>query len=813
MPYSFYKKKPKSPRQAQKTPRHFLGSLSTILLFVVLTASAIVITIGVGRYYLLTKINERLNGLSLALLQESRAVLNSKNNFGLQKVQSEPRFDIEGWKLIGSALHLQSVLIDIGPELQSEQLVVQLELRPWRDDFLHPSNLRIKQLTVDLSKWYQHSKINLIRPNLETKDLPLQTLWSIFNRVFVASPSNTSSNAGQQIRSSKQLLSSLINLIQKRSTKIKIDSLRFKTASNQAVLKLSDLTVGVETAFENNEAERLSLDNSATSSASQQSGILTAGTVTIHCSIKSVDYALNQPLKDLHFQLRFDPSGKWIGLYGSQRVGNRQSSSKLASFQPLKQQRSPFASEYRWKLSILPQATLESGPSHITWQRVDAKLTGPDLPTALLRPLLPTGLKNFQSAGSVRINLRTNGDQLQVKLQSSLYQSSMTWNLLAKDPLEFNGIKFSAMVNYLPRRNELNTPKFKIWFDQGKKTRHLLVGDQKSSSNPIEVTGTAFFKANRIWQNGSVSMRLAPSSCQGVLSSIPSAFAPQLQSFQMAGSVGGKFILTYDSLAKEPWKLTESFDHFTCRVHSAPYAYSAQQLQQSFRLRKLPKEDGQPVLIELDPTDPAFVQFSDISPYFIRALVAAEDANFHWHQGIDRSALGRALARNLAEGRVVLGGSTITMQTVKNLYLSPARTLSRKAQELVLSWHLENLLGKKRILEIYTNIAHFGPQIHGIGPAARDFFDKESRHLSLRESVYLATLLPAPIPRYRWRCSGNLALANEERVDSLIDRMYRLGKLSAFERQLGKSQRINFAPLNRENTNYCMKLARSSSLL
>ena len=136
---------------------------------------------------------------------------------------------------------------------------------------------------------------------------------------------------------------------------------------------------------------------------------------------------------------------------------------------------------------------------------------------------------------------------------------------------------------------------------------------------------------------------------------------------------------------------------------------------------------------------------SRISRHMIRALIVAEDARFYSHSGIDLEALQAAMETNLSEKRFVYGGSTISQQTVKNIFLSASRNPLRKWHELLLTIGMERSLTKKRILELYLNVAEFGRGIYGVEAAARHYWGKSASRLTARQAIELAATLPAPV--------------------------------------------------------------------
>lgn len=162
---------------------------------------------------------------------------------------------------------------------------------------------------------------------------------------------------------------------------------------------------------------------------------------------------------------------------------------------------------------------------------------------------------------------------------------------------------------------------------------------------------------------------------------------------------------------------------------------------------------------ELSGNNPHFRTLDAISPDLVHAVVTNEDGGFFRHRGFNTEAMKEAIAENLKAGAYRRGAGTITMQLARNLYTGHARTLSRKGQEIVLAWILEHLAGvsKERLLEIYLNIIQWGPGIHGADEAARFYFDRDARDLTLDQSLFLSTIIPSP-GRWRWRFDSNGAV-------------------------------------------------------
>ncbi len=139
-----------------------------------------------------------------------------------------------------------------------------------------------------------------------------------------------------------------------------------------------------------------------------------------------------------------------------------------------------------------------------------------------------------------------------------------------------------------------------------------------------------------------------------------------------------------------------------------------------------------------------WVTYERISANLKRAVVAAEDGKFVDHEGFDWEGIQKALEKNEKKGKVVAGGSTISQQLAKNLLLSGSRSWIRKGQEAVITWMIESTMDKRRILELYLNVAEWGNGVFGAEAAARHYFGIPAAQLSAQQAAWLAAILPAP---------------------------------------------------------------------
>lgn len=155
-------------------------------------------------------------------------------------------------------------------------------------------------------------------------------------------------------------------------------------------------------------------------------------------------------------------------------------------------------------------------------------------------------------------------------------------------------------------------------------------------------------------------------------------------------------------------------------------------------------------LAELREKDPKatikfqWVPYARISTHLKRAVIAAEDAKFLDHEGFDWEGIAKAREKNERKGRVVAGGSTITQQLAKNLFLSPSKSYVRKGQEAIIALMLEAFLPKQRILELYLNVIEWGNGVFGAEAAAKRYFGGPAAQLSAEQAARLAAMIPSP---------------------------------------------------------------------
>ncbi len=401
------------------------------------------------------------------------------------------------------------------------------------------------------------------------------------------------------------------------------------------------------------------------------------------------------------------------------------------------------------------------------WEfRVTATLGVTDLPVSART----AGLQ--AEAGDLTLELAgaTGGDGAQATLRADLSRLRLRGERLGPEPVGPLSASGAAELAWLPagRRLELRRGR-------------------------LELLGPL-----RLEADGAISLGPEPSFTLSVIApmtdyralveALPAALAPPPAAPRPPGRFGGSLRLSGPLTPLVGWTVTAGLDLAPMRaaIRAAPPG----PLLSAF-IAHPDGEDGVAVL--LGPRSPAFVPLAELPEHVVRAVTTAEDAGFFGHQGFDFAELLDAVAAGAQAGRVVRGGSTISQQLAKNLYLSRDRTLARKAREAMVTVALEASLPKARLLELYLNLIEWGPGLHGIGPAARAYFGVDPRQLTPRQACFLAAIIPSPTRSHRLVSAGLGDRAYRTRVDDLLVRLNGFGVLgdAALERAL--QERLDFA--------------------
>ncbi|MFD2936377.1 transglycosylase domain-containing protein [Spirosoma flavum] len=269
-----------------------------------------------------------------------------------------------------------------------------------------------------------------------------------------------------------------------------------------------------------------------------------------------------------------------------------------------------------------------------------------------------------------------------------------------------------------------------------------------------------------------VQLHTDPLDAQALFNSFPQGLFESLEGMEVAGKLKYDLAFHLDMALPDSVKFSSGLTQDNFRVIKMgrtdfaainhPFVYT-------------PYEKGKPVRpIIVGPENPDYTPLDQISPDLRNALLTSEDYNFFTHNGFNEKAFRVSIATNLKEKSFKRGASTISMQLVKNAFLNRNKTLSRKIEEILIVWLIENehIVSKDRMYEVYLNIIEWGRNIYGIGEAARYYFAKSPSNLSLGESIFLAFVVPRPKSALNWFIpGGTLQVRNVRGYFKLIGRI------------------------------------------
>lgn len=285
-----------------------------------------------------------------------------------------------------------------------------------------------------------------------------------------------------------------------------------------------------------------------------------------------------------------------------------------------------------------------------------------------------------------------------------------------------------------------------------------IVLDQESIVRVNELVIRPQLKVNRGKHKiYSADIRIPETNAQKLFSSLPEGIFENIRGMKVKGTLAFDLHFRYDEAKLDSLA-------FHCSMH--PKDFSIEQYGNT-DLRKMNGEfqytayekDRAVRSFQVGPSNPYFTPLENISPYLVAAVMTSEDGSFYYHKGFNEDAFRKSIIENIREKRFKRGGSTISMQLVKNVFLTRNKNVSRKVEEALITWLIEQnrLVSKKRMLEVYLNIIEWGPGVYGIGEASRFYFDKSPSALDLNESIFLAMIVPQPKGfRYHFDEHGHL---------------------------------------------------------
>lgn len=410
-----------------------------------------------------------------------------------------------------------------------------------------------------------------------------------------------------------------------------------------------------------------------------------------------------------------------------------------------------------------------------TLEGIEIGLVLEDTPLVLAGPWLPTSVRPEATSISGRIDIK-KGDTITADLDISLQKLQIDHKDLSEKTLHMDAdVKMHASYH----RN-LST--------------HFWDADIDTiQSGELRLSGSGSGQ----WQGDSLVPELAKLSlaldevdCARALTSLPSALRPKLAGLELRGTLRSSIDLLMSRSDRDDTSISVSAGIDACRVLREPPGADAQLLSGPY-----PHQNPAGVTQTLSRESPEFTEISKLPSYLPKAFVAAEDARFFSHDGFDTHQIENSLAIDLKTGRFARGGSTISQQLVKNLFLHRKRSLARKLQEAILTWRLEDRISKTRILELYLNIIELGDDnTYGLTAAAKRWFGIPAKDLSILQSAFLAAMTPEPTTMSaRIRAAGGLDPVSKARVHVILGAMKR-GKIITKEQyNRAKWQTLHFA--------------------
>jgi membrane peptidoglycan carboxypeptidase len=253
----------------------------------------------------------------------------------------------------------------------------------------------------------------------------------------------------------------------------------------------------------------------------------------------------------------------------------------------------------------------------------------------------------------------------------------------------------------------------------------------------------------------SIAVHTSPTNGTEFFNSLPEGMFEEVRDIQADGTLA--FSLDFGVDLDHPdsvyFETSMKKDRFRIRKAGELYKMNGEFTQQVYEYGRFIRS------FQVGPSNPFFTPYEFISQDFKNAVMTSEDGSFFYHNGFNEEAFRKSIATNIKAKKFVRGGSTISMQLVKNVFLTRKKTIARKAEEALIVWLIESnrIYSKERMFEVYLNIIELGPNIYGIGEASRFYFNKLPSEITLQEGIFLASLLPHPKWfRYSFDKAGNL---------------------------------------------------------
>ena len=363
-------------------------------------------------------------------------------------------------------------------------------------------------------------------------------------------------------------------------------------------------------------------------------------------------------------------------------------------------------------------------------------------------------------SGKVALTAYDKGKLGKFDFDAKVTSGAITSKVLARDPLTAIDFELRGQLWYNPDRTfSLNDAHARL----GK----IPVDFSISHVRPVESDQNIF----RLHVESAAN-------AEDFIPSLPAGFAPLLSGYKLTGPYTAQLDLAFDENRPDDLALNVDIDLDRVKTEAFDPRSDFSMLKNKSFLVCI---NAATVPIEIGPKDPNWVGFYDLPRNTAYAFVASEDGKFFSHNGFDIRAIRAGLIANIKAKKFVRGGSTISQQVVKNVFLNHDKTASRKFQEAFLTWQMEQNLTKLMIFELYLNLAHFARDTYGIRAAAQYYFKKNVANLTLRESLFLASILPNPIIFGGQFLEGKLSSSRLNKMINVGNALRQTNRISADE--------------------------------
>jgi membrane peptidoglycan carboxypeptidase len=279
-----------------------------------------------------------------------------------------------------------------------------------------------------------------------------------------------------------------------------------------------------------------------------------------------------------------------------------------------------------------------------------------------------------------------------------------------------------------------------------------------------------------------VSLDLPTTAVQAIVDAMPRALIPKLDGLTVRGTLAWPLRITLDSVDIDGIEIVSKPVLSGFRVVTMGKSIDFDRLKSAFKYT-IRGVDGEPARRRSGPLTGRFAALEEITPYMAKAVTTTEDGSFYTHDGISTFAIRESIITNLRQGKFSRGASTLTQQLVKNLYLGPDKTVSRKLQELFIARQIEEALSKEELIALYLNIIEWGPGIYGIVEASEHYFGKAPAELTALQAIFLSSIIPNPRRYHGFFDAGQVSPRWRNYLRVLLGVMVQRNKISLAEQE------------------------------